>query len=255
MLSRLGSMFTSVKENVSSFAGRGLRSAEKIFGNVKNSFGQAFARQELDDAFLFDNAPITNSRASVRESVRAQIPVECMDETPGTEMFAAESGRREKRSIFSVISLDMPEVKRGQAHGRMPKAVEPGYARGMTAAGMFGVQFWPKEEDLLPSDPLSVFQAFSQFSQLDETPMTPSFQQEVRNRAVAAGLLDFDPLANLNHGLATNGQYQKKPALSTAVRVQPYPAPTAHAGEVAGWQVLADMAQQFGGRALNAVAV
>ncbi len=184
MFSRLSSAFSSIKEKVSSLAGK------------------------AKDALASYLPASVDPRPAVRERVMQTL------QNPPAPV-----------SKFSQIRLDMPEIRSGSI------AREP--TRGTTTKGMFGVEFWPKQANIPVDNPYSVFQDFQRQGRMDETPLTDMFYDQVRQRAVARGDLDYDPLANMNReSLAA----PVAPALSRLTRVSEVQAQAAPAREAKIYQ-------------------
>lgn len=90
-----------------------------------------------------------------------------------------------------------------------------------TKSGMFGIERWATREQ----NPFDVFNDFQKMGQMDETPTTPSFYNEVRNQARNQGRFDFDPLANMNRNRIGDNEEVRAPTLSRIERVLPAAMP------------------------------
>lgn len=189
-----------------------------MFNSIKSAWGQ------VKSAASSVKETLASSVTKGRELFNAFLPPE-VDHRPAVRYKVGEV--LGKGRLDNVI-LDLPST-----HGN--KFQRPSVASA-TTSGLFHIQRWASADE----SPLGAFYDFNKAGMMDETPMTPSFYTEVRDRAIQKGRFDFDPLANLNHGLRSDeGKSTPAPTLSKLTRITTAPvAQTATQEQEGGAQVI-----------------
>lgn len=170
-----------------------------MFHSIKSAWGQ------VRGAASSVKETLVSSIAKGRELFNAFLPPE-VDHRPAVRQQVGEV--LGKGRLDNVI-LDLPSTHRN-------KFQRPSVASA-TTSGLFNIQRWASADE----SPLGAFYDFNKAGMMDETPMTPSFYTEVRSRAIQKGRFDFDPLANLNHGLQSDKVETSAPVLSKLTRMVP----------------------------------
>lgn len=167
-----------------------------MFNSLKSAWGQAKGLASSAKELL------SSSVAKGKELLNGFLPPE-VDHRPEVRRQIDEVIRSNR--LDNVI-LDLPTAQWKQSAQNPVSSVKYG----------MGIQSWASADE----NPLRVFHDFARSGLKDETPVTPSFYSEVRDDARQKGRFDFDPLANMNHGLRSD-EGRANPALSRITRIVP----------------------------------
>lgn len=186
-----------------------------MFNSLKSAWGQ------VKGAASSVKETLVSSVAKGKEIFNAFLPPE-VDHRPEVRQQVGEV--LGKGRLDNVI-LDLPTAQWKKSAQNSVSSVKYG----------MGIQTWASADE----NPLRVFHDFERSGLKDETPMTSSFYSEVRDDARQKGRFDFDPFANLNHGLRSNEGKASAPALSRITRIVPEPvAQVATSEQEGGAQVI-----------------
>lgn len=167
-----------------------------MFNSLKSAWGQAKGLASSAKELL------SSSVAKGKELFNSFLPPE-VDHRPEVRRQIDEVMKPDR---LAGVVLDLPTAQWKQSAQNPVSSVKYG----------MGIQAWASADE----NPLRVFHDFAKRGLKDETPMTSSFYSEVRNDARQKGQFDFDPLANLNHGLRSD-EGRASPALSRITRIVP----------------------------------
>ncbi len=167
-----------------------------MFSSLKSAWGQAKGLASSAKELL------SSSVTKGRELLNSFLPPE-VDHRP---VVRQQIGEVMKPNRLDGVVLDLPTAQWKKSAQNPVSSVKYG----------MGIQAWASADE----NPLRVFHDFERSGLKDETPMTPSFYNEVRDSARQKGQFDFDPLANMNHGLQSD-ERRVAPVLSRITRIAP----------------------------------
>ncbi|MCX6734194.1 MAG: hypothetical protein NTX63_05310 [Candidatus Peregrinibacteria bacterium] len=183
-----------------------------MFNSLKSAWGQ------VKGAASSVKETLVSSVNKGKELFNAFLPPE-VDHRPAVRQQVGEV--LGKGRLDNVI-LDLPTV-----YGKkLPRPSDV----SSTTSGMYNIQRWAS----LDENPLGAFYHFKKPGLMDETPTTPSFYDATRDVAIQRGYFDFDPLANMNHGLRSDEGKAPAPTLSRLTRTVPEPVAEVAAQEQEG---------------------